>query len=50
MGRPFINLAFTKKEDKDKFNFIESIRDRELFTRKFVDLLESFGHNALKVH
>jgi Domain of unknown function (DUF4331) len=45
MGRPFINVAFTKEEDKDTFNRIEPIRDRELFTKKFVDVLESFGHN-----
>jgi hypothetical protein len=46
MGRPFINPAFTKEEDKDTFNRIEPIRDRELFTKKFVDTLVSFGHNA----
>jgi hypothetical protein len=45
MGRPFINVAFTKEEDKDTFNRIEPIRDRELFTKKFAGALESFGHN-----
>jgi Domain of unknown function (DUF4331) len=45
MARPWINVAFTKEEDKDTFNRIEPIRDRELFTKKFVDVLESFGHN-----
>lgn len=45
MGRPFVNVAFTRAEDKDTFNRIEPTRDRELFTKKFADLLESFGHN-----
>ena len=45
MGGPFINVAFTKGEDKDTFYRIEPIRDRELFTKKFVEVLESFGHN-----
>jgi hypothetical protein len=45
MGRPFINVAFTKQEDKNTFNRIEPIRDRELFTEKLVSVLESFGHN-----
>ena len=45
MARPFINVAFTKEEDKNTFNRIEPIRDRELFTKKFVGVLESFGHN-----
>ncbi len=46
MGRPFVNVAFTKGEDKDTFNSIEPKQDRELFTKKFADLLESFGHSA----
>jgi Domain of unknown function (DUF4331) len=45
MGRPFINVAFTKEEDKNTFNRIEPIRDRELFTEKLVSILESFGLN-----
>jgi Domain of unknown function (DUF4331) len=45
MGCPFISTAFTKEEDRDTFNRIEPIRDRELFTKKFVEVLESFGHN-----
>jgi hypothetical protein len=45
MGRPFINVAFTREEDKDTFNRIEPIRDRELFAKKFVEVLESFGHD-----
>ena len=44
MGRPFINVGFTKDEDKDAFNRAEPTRDRELFTQKFVDLLISHGH------
>jgi Domain of unknown function (DUF4331) len=40
MGRPFINVAFTKEEDKNTFNRIEPTHDREL-----VGALESFGHN-----
>jgi len=45
MGHPFINVAFTKGEDKDTFNRIEPTRDRELFTEKFADMLESFGYD-----
>jgi hypothetical protein len=45
MGRPFISTAFTKEEDKNTFNRIEPIRDRELFTKKFVEVLETFGHD-----
>ena len=37
--------VFTKEEDKNTFNRIEPIRDRELFTEKLVSVLESFGHN-----
>jgi hypothetical protein len=44
-GRPFINVVFTKDEDKDTFNRIEPIHDREVFTKKFVDLLKSFGRS-----
>jgi hypothetical protein len=46
MGRPLVNVIFTKQEDKDTFNRIEPTRDRELFTKKFADLLESFGHSS----
>jgi hypothetical protein len=45
MGRPFVNVVFTKQEDKDTFKRIEPTRDRELFTKKFADLLESFGYS-----
>ena len=45
MGRPFVNVAFTKEDDKDMFNRIEPTRDRELFTQKFADILKSFGHS-----
>ena len=45
MGRPFVNVGFTKDEDKDAFNLIEPTKDRELFTGKFTDLLASHGHN-----
>lgn len=46
MGRPFVNVLFTKhQEDKDTFNRIEPTRDRELFTKKFADILESSGHS-----
>ena len=38
MGRPFVNVAFTKDGDKDTFNRIEPTRDRELFAGKFTDL------------
>jgi hypothetical protein len=45
MGRPFVNVGFTKDEDKDAFNRIEPTRDREMFTKKFTDLLASSGHS-----
>lgn len=45
MGRPFVNVGFTKDEDKDAFNQGEPTRDRELFTGKFVDLLALHGHS-----
>jgi hypothetical protein len=45
MGRPFVNVAFTEGEDKDTFNRIEPTRDQELFTKKFADILESFGYS-----
>lgn len=45
MGRPFINVGFTKDEDKDAFNQIEPTRDREMFTNKFTDLLASHGRS-----
>jgi Domain of unknown function (DUF4331) len=45
MGRPFVNVAFTDGEDKDTFNRIEPTRDQELFTKKFADILESFGYS-----
>jgi Domain of unknown function (DUF4331) len=50
MGRTFVSVAFTKGEDKDTFNRIEPTRDRELFTKKFTDLLESFGHTPESAH
>jgi hypothetical protein len=37
MGRPLVNVVFTKDGDKDTFNRIEPTRDRELFTGKFTD-------------
>jgi uncharacterized protein DUF4331 len=45
MGRPFVNVAFTEGEDKDTFNRIEPTRDQELFTKKFADILQSFGYS-----
>ena len=45
MGGPFINVGFTREEDKDVFNRAEPLRDRELFTGKFTDLLASFGRS-----
>jgi hypothetical protein len=38
MGRPFVNVVFTKEKDKDTFNRIEPTHDQELFTMKFADL------------
>ncbi len=45
MGRPFINVAFNKNEDKDVFNRIEPTQDREMFTQKFIDLFVAAGQN-----
>jgi hypothetical protein len=45
MGRPWVNVAFTRDDDKDAFNRAEPTRDRELFTGKFTDLLASQGHS-----
>lgn len=45
MGRPFVNVVFTKENDKDTFNRIEPKRNKELFAKKFADLLESFGYS-----
>lgn len=50
MGHPFVNVAFTYEEDKDTFNRIEPIQDRELFTKKFADRLESFGRSSESAH
>jgi hypothetical protein len=50
MGRPFVNVAFTKQEDKNTFNRIEPTEDRKLFTEKFSGLLESFGHSSESAH
>ena len=46
MGRPLVNVAFTKDGDKNTFNRIEPTQDRELFTEKFTDLLASSGRSA----
>src|SRR6266700_993555 len=43
MGRPFVNVAFTKDGDKDTFNRIEPTRDRELCAGNFTDLFVSSG-------
>ncbi|MDQ2885370.1 MAG: DUF4331 domain-containing protein [Chloroflexota bacterium] len=45
MGRPLINVVFTKDGDKDTFNRIEPTRDRELFAEKFTALLASAGRS-----
>jgi hypothetical protein len=46
MGRPFVSTAFTKEGDRNTFNRIEPTEDRKLFTKKFSDHLESFGHSS----
>jgi hypothetical protein len=43
-GVSLINVTFTKREDKNTFNRIEPISDRELFTKKSADVLESFWY------
>ena len=45
MGRPFVNVAFTKDGDKNTFNRIEPTQDREMFTEKFTDLFVSSGRS-----
>ena len=45
MGRPLVNIMYTKDGDKDTFNRIEPTRDRELFTEKFTDRLVSHSHS-----
>jgi hypothetical protein len=50
MGRPFVNVSFTKGDDKNTFNRIEPTQDRELFTKKFADVLESFGHSPASAY
>jgi hypothetical protein len=45
MGHPFMNVGFTRDEDKDIFNRSEPTRDRELFTGRLIDLLASHGHS-----
>jgi hypothetical protein len=45
MGRPLVNVAFTKDEDKATLNHSEPAQDRDLFTGKFTDLLVSYGRS-----
>jgi hypothetical protein len=45
MGRPFVNIAFNKDEDKNTFNHVEPTCDRELFTDPFATRLASFGRS-----
>lgn len=45
MGRPFMNVAFTKGEDKVNYNHNEPSRDRELFTEKTAQILVEHGHD-----
>ena len=46
MGRPLVNVAFTKGEDKATLNHNEPIRDRELFQEKFIDLFITSGRSS----
>lgn len=48
MGRPLINVAFTKGEDKATLNHNEPVRDRELFLEKFIDLFIRSGRSQEK--
>lgn len=45
MGRPLLNVAFTKGEDKATLNHNEPTRDRELFQGKFIDLFMTYGRS-----
>lgn len=44
MGRPAINTAFNKGDDKNMFNNIEPTQDRDLFLAKFVKVLEDLSN------
>jgi len=46
MGRPLMNVLFTKGEEKNAFNHTEPDRDRELFLETFTTALQGFGHDA----
>lgn len=46
MGRPLMNVLFTKGEEKNSFNHSEPDRDRELFLETFTTALQGFGHDA----
>ena len=46
MGRPLVNVAFTKGEDKATLNHNEPTRDRELFQEKFIDLFITSGRSS----
>lgn len=45
MGHPFMNVGFTRAEDKDAFNQSDPTMDLELFTDKTAELLVSKGHS-----
>lgn len=45
MGRPLVNIAFTEGEDKNTFNHIEPMCDRELFLAKFTARLVKSGYS-----
>ena len=46
MGRPLVNVAFTKGEDKATLNHNEPIHDRGLFQEKFIDLFITSGRSS----
>lgn len=46
MGRPLVNVIFTKGEEKDVFNHAQPEEDRALFLDTFAAALQGFGHDA----
>ncbi len=50
MGRPMMNVLFTKGEEKNAFNHTAPDQDRALFLETFAAALQGFGHDAASAH
>jgi len=46
MGRPLVNILFTKGEEKNTFNHTQPDQDRTLFLETFAAALRGFGHDS----